>query len=309
MSLLSLEKKQKTVVLSIILAVIVVVIGALSGDVGVLGNMTLIGAIIAVLPFFIYKYTTYAWVRSLEGQFPAFIRDLADSRRSGMSFPESIKLATRANYGKLSEEIMLMHNKLSWGIPFIRVLEIFQHRLRQSKLIKEAVTIIKESYKSGGDIASTLQSISRDMVMLKEAEAERASMVKQHVMIMYGVFFMFVGISVMIILVMVPMIQTQPEGLQAGNVGIGFSDPCEGLALFPCNLFNLVGGFLGIAPGITNYYVSLFFLVVVIEGIFTGLIAGQLGESSIIAGSKHSLIMTFIGIGVFLFITKAGFVV
>ena len=50
---------------------------------------------------------------------------------------------------------------------------------------------------------------------------------------------------------------------------------------------------MGIPLGIANYYVAIFFYVVLIQGIFMGLIAGQLGENSITAGSKHSLIMAF----------------
>ncbi|MBI4182034.1 MAG: type II secretion system F family protein [Candidatus Aenigmarchaeota archaeon] len=304
------RKRSRTFLITIIAAASLVGVGVLSGDPGVLGNLALIGVMAVVLPLFIHKYAQYARVRSMEDQFPGFVRDLGDSRRSGMSFSESIKIASRSNYGKLTEEIQLMHAKLSWGVPFARVLDLFAQRVKQSKIITEAVTIIKESYLSGGDIAATLDAIARDILMLKEAEAERGSMVKQHVMIMYGVFFMFVGISIMIILVMVPMISTQPQTLGGGGAagGFSFSDPCEGFPFFPCNAFSLVGLFLGVPPGIANYYVALFFFVVVIQGIFTGLIAGQLGENSIVAGGKHSLIMAFAGIGIFLFISKAGFI-
>ena len=165
--------------------------------------------------------------------------------------------------------------------------------------------IIKESYQAGGDVASTLDSIARDIVMLKDTEAERVSMLKQNVMIMYGIFFMFVGISIMIIYVMIPMIQSQPT-IQTGAFGFAFNNPCEGIAMFPCNVYSAIGLFLGIPPGIANYYISIFFVVVLVQGIFTGLIAGQLGENSITAGSKHSLIMGFSGVGIFIFLAKTG---
>jgi flagellar protein FlaJ len=50
----------------------------------------------------------------------------------------------------------------------------------------------------------------------------------------------------------------------------------------------------------------MFFSVVIIQGIFTGLIAGQLGENSAVAGIKHSIIMVFVAVGVFFFLAKAG---
>jgi len=305
---MKIEKKEKTILASLAAAAVMIVVGILSGDAGIFGNLLLVAIIVIVLPSFLYKYRTFRWIRSIEDQFPNFVRDLSDSRRSGMSFAQSIKLATKANYGKLSPEVQMMHNKLSWGIPFDRVIGMFMERVKDSKLISESLTIVKESYQAGGDVASTLDAIARDILMLKETEAERASMLKQNVMIMYGIFFMFVGISIMIIYVMIPMIESQPT-TQTGAFGFAFSNPCEGVLMFPCNAFEAAGIFLGVQPGIANYYIAIFFYVVIIQGIFTGLIAGQLGDNSITAGTKHALIMAFAGIGIFIFITKTGLLV
>lgn len=297
--------QQRTVIIASIVAVIMIIVGLISGNSNILGNLFLVAIVLVVIPPFYYKYKEYQWIKGLEAQFPNFIRDLADSRRSGMSFPESVKLAAKANYGILSREVMTMHNKMSWGIPFMRVLQIFQERTHKSKLINESITIIKESYQAGGDVAATLEAIARDIVMLKETEAERESMLRQNVLIMYGIFFMFLGIAVMIIYVMIPMIATQPE-VSSGGFGFAFTNPCEGAGFFPCNVFTVIGIFLEVPDGIANYYVSIFFIVVTIQGVFIGLIAGQIGENSIVAGSKHGLIMVFVGVGVFVFLAKTG---
>jgi flagellar protein FlaJ len=303
---LKIKKKQRNMIISIVIGMVLVVAGYLTGDSGIFGNLMLIAVFVIVVPIFLYKYSEYAWIKSVENQFPNLIRDLADSKRSGMSFNQSIKIATKANYGKLSPEVHTMHNKLSWGIPFLRVIDMFGDRVKKSKLIRESLNIIKESYEAGGDVSATLDAIASDMVMLKETEAERVSIVKQHVLIMYGVFFMFLGISIMIIYVMVPMIGTQPA-VSTGGFGFSFTNPCEGVGFFPCNIFSLIGIMFEITPGsISEYYISIFFLVVVIQGFFTGLIAGQLGEDSVVAGSKHALIMVFAGVGVFLFVAKMG---
>ena len=299
------KTKRKVIIGSGAAAAVMVVIGFVIGDPSVLGNMFLIAVLVAVLPFFIFKYLKYMWIKGLERQFPNFVRDLSDSQRSGMSFAESVKISVKANYGRLSPEVQTMHNRLTWGVPFIRVLDMFHERVKDSKLISEALTIIKESYSSGGNIASTLDSIARDMVMLKETEAERVSIVKQHVLIMYGVYFMFLGISVTIIFVMVPMIGEQPS-TGAPSLGFSFTNPCESIMVFPCDAFRAVSLFLEVPPGIANYYIALFFFVVVIQGFFSGLITGQLGENSVVAGTKHGMIMAFAGIGVFVFLAKAG---
>jgi flagellar protein FlaJ len=302
-----MRSKKRIVLASASIAVALILIGIIIGDAGLLGNLIIIAVFISMGPYFIFKYSRLMWIRSLEEQFPSFVRDLADSSRSGMSFPEAVRLSTKAHYGKLTPEVQLMNNRLSWGTPFIRVLEMFNDKVEESKMISEAIEIIKQSYGSGGSIPKTLDSVSRDMIMLKEAEAERSSMVKQQVMIMYGIFFMFLGISIMIIFVMVPMIESQADMETTGFLSLNFANPCESAGLFPCGLFSMVCTFFNTSAGIGCYYLALFFSVIIIQGVFMGLIAGQLGENSTIAGTKHSMIMVLSAIGIFMFLSKLGF--
>ncbi len=302
-----MDTKRKVIIIPSSISIALIVLGLFVGDVGVLGNLIIISIFITITPYFIYKYSKFLWVKAIERQFPNLVRDLADSARSGMSMPESIKIASKANYGKLTSEVKKMSNRLSWGTPFTRVMEIFGDSVKDSKLIKEELNIIKQSYEGGGDIPSTLDSVSRDMLMVKEAEAERSSMVKQHVFLMYGIFFMFLGISVMIINVMVPMIGMD-QGVHSDSLGFSFTNPCDGVDAFPCDLFKSVGSMFGAAPTtLASYYIALFFCVILIQGLCIGLITGQLGEGSVIAGVKHSMIMVFSSFGIFLFLTKIGF--
>lgn len=309
---MAVQTGYKVIVISAAAAILIVILGFMSGDGGILANLFILAVSVVIIPFFLYKYAHTLWIKGLEAQFPNFIRDLADSKRSGMSFPQAIYLAKKGSYGKLSSEIEKMHNRLTWGTPFLRVMEIFGDRVKDSKIISESLTIIKESYRAGGNIAGTLDSVARDIILLKEVEADRVSLVKQQVFIMYGIFYMFVGISVMIIFVMVPLLQSDqmPASTSGDPFGFQFSNPCENPIPFPCGLFSIIGDVLEVPAaagnGLAVYYTALFFSVVVIQGIFTGLIAGQIGEGSIVSGTKHSLIMTFSAIGVFLFIAKAG---
>jgi flagellar protein FlaJ len=299
--------RQKIIIIPVIVSVALILVGIIIGDIPVLGNLVIISVFICVVPYFLYRYSKFLWLKGVEEQFPNFVRDLADSSRSGMSLPECIGIAAKANYGKLSPDVQKMHNRLSWGTPFLRVLELFHSNVKESKIIYEALSIIRQSYEGGGSIPATLDSVSKDIVMLKEAEAERGSLVREQVMIMYGLFFIFLGISVMIIYVMVPMLHSQATAVSGiSNSGFSFVNPCEGGLIFPCGFFAGICAVLELSPGITCYYVAVFFSVVLIQGIFTGLIAGQLGENSAVSGVKHSLIMSFAAVGIFLFLAKIG---
>ena len=300
-----LSQKQKVIILPAMASVVLIALGLIIGDIPVLGNLIIIAVFVSVVPYFIFKYTQFLWLKSLEEQFPNFVRDLADSSRSGMSLPECIAIASKANYGKLTPEIQKMNNRLTWGTSFLRVMEIFQKNVRDSKLILEALSIIRQSYESGGSIPDTLDSVAKDILMLKEAEAERMSLVREQVMIMYGLFFIFVGISVMIVYVMVPMLASQASA-STGLGGFTFTNPCEGGMIFPCGFFSGICAVFSIVKPLTCYYVAVFFSVVLVQAVFTGLIAGQLSENSAISGIKHSLIMSITAVALFIFLSKTG---
>jgi flagellar protein FlaJ len=305
--------REKTLLIPIGIGAVVIALSfLLVGEPGVVGNSIIIALFIAVIPYFAYRYSKYAWLKSVERQFPNFIRDLADSKRSGMTLESAIDMASRTNYGKLTSEIKTMSNKLSWGVPFLRVLEIFEGRVKDSASITEVLNIIRESYKAGGNVVATLDSAARNMNMLREAEEERRNVTNQHVMITYGIFFLFLGIIIMIIFILVPMMGS--TGLTGGETDIGgmgfttFSNPCTDLIIpFPCGLFELTCMMMDVAPAsMACYYVSLFFYVLLIQGISSGLIAGQLGENSVVAGTKHSIIMVSTALFLFIFLAKMG---
>jgi flagellar protein FlaJ len=304
--------KEKVMVMPVSIGVIMVVASIfLLGDPAVVGNVFIIAMFISVVPYFLYRYSKYAWLKSVERQFPNFIRDLADSKRSGMTLETSVNMASKTNYGKLTPEIKTMSNKLSWGVPFLRVLDIFESKLKGSTAIIEVLNILKEVYKSGGNVVATLDSAAANMNMLREAEEERRSVTSQHVMVTYGIFLLFLGIVIVIIYIFVPMMTTVSVGGEYAateSFGTTFSNPCSDFDIpFPCGLFGATCIMLDVDPyEVSCYYVSLFFFVLVIQGLCSGLIAGQLGENSAVAGAKHSMIMASIAIFIFVLLAKIG---
>ncbi len=304
--------REKVLIMPVVIGAAIVVASIfLLGDPAVIGNVFIIALFIAVIPYFIYRYSKYAWLKGIERQFPNFIRDLADSKRSGMTLETSVKMTAKTNYGKLTPEIQTMSNKLSWGVPFLRVLDIFGKKVKESASITEVINILKEVYKSGGNVIATLDSAAANMNMLREAEEERRGVTSQHVMVTYGIFFLFLGIVIVIIYIFVPMMTTVSMGGEYESMdsfGTTFSNPCSDLNIpFPCALFGATCSMLEVDPySVSCYYVSLFFYVLIIQGICSGLIAGQLGENSAVAGAKHSIIMVSVAVFIFILLSKMG---
>ena len=279
-------------------------------------NLVIIGIITLTLPYSLYKFFEFRKVREYEKKFPAFLRDVADSQRAGLSFIQAMQLAGKNDYGELNREIKKINNQLSWNVPLEKVLDSFGNRMSGSKLIVRSLLIITRANKSGGNIEDTMESLANNIEMIKEVREEKSHLLNQQVMMLYAIFFIFLGISIAIIKFLVPLVSLPETGI--GLEVIQFSaNPCaecltssQNPACMGCQAFFIVGDAFafGSKEEASTYYRSLFFVMIVIQGVFSGLIAGEIGSESISAGIKHSLIMVFSGAVAFLIFVRIGFI-
>ena len=203
---------------------------------------------IAVGPITAYNYLQSLRYRDMEKHFPAFLQELAEAKRAGMNLPNAIINASKTNYGALSVEIRKMANQLSWGVPLPKVLRMFQKRTEKSVYINRSMAIILESYHGGGNIANTLEAISHSISTVKEVEANRESILKEQVIIIYAIHFIFVGIIIAMYKIMLPLLAVQ------GSPG--------------STLFTAASE----APS-TQYFKVLFFLTLAIQSVCNGVVA------------------------------------
>lgn len=298
--------------ISAVAAVLFLVFGIIffRSDVGIIGNFVIISMLIGVLPYVMISYFEYQKIKAIEEQFPAFLRDLAESQKAGTNLLDALRNAAKIDYGRLTGEIKKMSDQLSWGVPMQEVLDRFAKRMRRSDLIAKSVRLINEAYSSGGDIAETMEANATDVNTIKEVERERRSMMTQHVTMMYMIYFIFVGIVLALSKTLLPMLEMNISG---GMIGLGgFQDPCSGcpgsVFCVSCSTFSIITAIFSLGTGAAAYYRSIFLSMIVIQGIFTGIVSGQIGENSALAGVKHSLIMTAIGFGVFIITFRLGII-
>src|SRR3989344_8974655 len=98
-------------------------------------NLVILGIVSLTMPYSIYKFFEFKKVREYERKFPAFLRDVADSQRAGLSFIQAMQLAGKNDYGDLNREIKKVNNQLSWNVPLEKVIDSFAKRMYGSKLI------------------------------------------------------------------------------------------------------------------------------------------------------------------------------
>ncbi|PSH01810.1 MAG: hypothetical protein BRC26_02940, partial [Nanohaloarchaea archaeon QH_8_44_6] len=153
------------------------------------GALFLLGLLIGVLPYGFISFLKNRALQEMENQFPAFLKDLAESKRGGMTIIQAFESAQETDYGRLNHEIDKIHYQLTWGIPFPEVMERFSKRMEDSSVIQELVSILLQSFRSGGDITRTIEAIAEDSEKLKRAVQEKNAKIKQQVFIMYIIYF------------------------------------------------------------------------------------------------------------------------
>lgn len=295
---------------------------AISQQIG--GSLLILGLIVAVLPYGIISFLKNRAIREVEDQFPSFLKDLAESKRGGMTILQAFESAKETDYGRLNEDIEKIHDELTWGIPLPQVMERFSRRMESSEVIQESISILLQSFQSGGNITKTIESIAEDSSQLKETIQKKDAQIKQQILIMYIIYFLFVGINVGIY-----MMLSQLLGLGSPNTGAlqnteflgggsgGITNYCSGQIVYAEPLCSTAKVF-GFVPGnITTftseysqtykfgqmaYYKSLLFTMLMIQGAATGAVAGQISEGSPSAGIKHALVMIPIAFIAFMYL-------
>ena len=298
-------------VISVVLLLTSIVVGSLP----LLVNMVVLSMLIMIGPYSIYKFIRLKKIKSYENELPSFLRDMSESVRADLSLIQAIHSAAKADYGMLTTEIKKMSNQLSWNVPLEKVLRNFADRVSVSKTIVRSVLIIEQSGKSGGNIEDTLESLASNIESIRETQQEKAALLNQQVMMMYAIFFIFLGITITLIKFLIPLLQSQQP---IGGFGVkSFNpNPCytcinsDNPACSGCNAFGTIATAfsLGSPDEAASYYKSLFLTMILIQGFFSGLIAGQIGSDSMTVGIKHSMIMVMSGFILFIIVIKTGLV-
>ncbi len=303
----------KTIPPVVAAAIAIVSIAIFWNNVGILGNMLLLAGAIGFIPWLVLSYMELQRVAAIEDQMPAFMLDMSETQKAGLTLPDSLRSATKTDYGRLSVEIKRINDQISWGVPFQDALAAFGERMKKSAIIGRIVRIIGVAYLSGGDISRTMEATAADIIAIKEAEKERRSIMTEHVGVMYAIYFIFIGIIIGLSKTLLPMLQLNVETAAVGGI-LTFQDPCNACGIpnapifcISCNIFGVMCSMFKLGGGTACYYHALFMLMAVIQGVFSGLVAGQIGEGKVLAGVKHSVIMTGLGFGTLLAALALGF--
>lgn len=235
------------------------------------------GILVGSLPFVISLVNETKEENEKEEMFLEFTRNLVESVKTGTPISRSIINLKDKAYGVLGPHIKKLANQISLGIPLSSALNVFAKDVN-NKTVSRTITLIGEAETAGGDIGEILEAVAEAVNMSDKLKKERKAAISTLVIQGYIIFIVFMIIILIMEFQILPMVSGIAE---LGTIGTGtFANMAAGQAISQEEISNS------------------FLYLLLIQGFFTGLTIGKLGEGGFKAGIKHSFALMFLSFSV-----------
>jgi len=189
-----------------------------------------------------------------------FLRDLTETRKTGLSPEKCIESLSKRDYGAFSPELEKIASQLSWGVPVRRVFTDFVKRTK-SWMTQIVMFLLVETIDVGGGTIPMIESLARFNTLTQEVEKEKKMSVRPYIFVPYFAAILLVATTLM----------TLVFTSQTLTVG-------------------------GIVRVDLNFLTIIFTVSVTVHCYLIGLVAGKISEEAVSAGFKHSALLVLLAI-------------
>jgi flagellar protein FlaJ len=260
-----IEKRTRKIVsaVSVLVAMGIILFGYFTAGASAgLDDYVFFSLLAVISPIALLNYIDYRWRKAVDEHLPDLFRSIVQAQETGMTLPRALEEAAKRDYGPLTSELKKMTVQISWGASFEEALLAFGRRVG-TVLTQRTVPMIIEASRSGGKVEKVFDPMGKFIQTNILLEKEREAQTRPYIAIIYVALFVF-------LFTIVILFKT-------------FFTNVEGVALFSMPTTSLMD------------LKRVFLHLTLIQGFFGGLVAGKMGEGSISAGLKHSLIMMLMG--------------
>ncbi len=243
--------------------------------VSMLDDYFIFALLIVMFPLAVFFEIPSRRQKKLVSEMPTFLKKLASANETGMTFSQSVGLISKSNIGSLTIEIKKLWNDLEWGTTVENAFKRLGNRIRSGPMSR-VITLLVKANQVSGNTKVVLKIAAKDAKAHQRLEEEQLGQMLIYVAIVYMAFFVFLFVIAIMSVAFLPMM-----------AGAGAADADAPALIFALDV---------------DVFMRIFFHAVIVQGLFSGLIAGQMGEGSLLSGLKHSIIMVCIAYLVFLFI-------
>ncbi|MQY61957.1 hypothetical protein GH146_01550 [archaeon] len=219
--------------------------------------------IVSVVPPAIVHQKIAGRKSSMERGIANFLRDLTETRKTGLSPESCIANLSGRDYGAFSKELQKMSSDIGWGIPLRNVIMDFVKKTK-SWMSQIVMFLLLEAVDVGGGTISMIESLARFNNMTQEIEKEKKMSVRPYMIMPYFAAILLVSTTLMTLLFTTNTIAMGAETTAAATN--------------------------------TDFLTLIFTVSVITHCYLIGLVAGKISEESLAAGFKHSALLVVIAI-------------
>ncbi len=186
-----------------------------------------------------------------------FLRDLTETRKTGLSPEKCIESLSKRDYGAFSPELEKIASQLSWGIPVRRVFTDFVKRTK-SWMTQIVMFLLVETIDVGGGTIPMIESLARFNTLTQEVEKEKKMSVRPYIFVPYFAAILLVATTLMTLV---------------------FTSQTMVIGAVKIDLQSLT---------------IIFTVSVIVHCYLIGLVAGKISEEAVSAGFKHSALLVLL---------------
>jgi flagellar protein FlaJ len=246
--------------------------------ISVIDDHIVIALLFVLIPYAVFYEIWAQKVLGIQQLIPDFLERMAGINQAGLTIAQGIAIMVNTNLGLISYEIKKIKKDMDWGANFTEALVRFEERV-STPSIARTVTLITKASEMSGQIGEVLSIASADAKMTEILKKERHAEMFIYTVIVYLSFFVFLFVVVVLTTQFLPVLAN------ISTQGIPSTIAISGI------------GSISIAT-----FGRLLYHACLVQAFFSGLIAGQMGESSLAAGVKHACVLLTISLVVFNFI-------
>ncbi len=169
------------------------------------GFIVIITPILVLLSYYVVLYYGQRRAVQIEEMIPDALMLVASNIRAEIPIHKALILSARPEFGLLAEQLSRIGDELISGVPMDEAFANFSNRVR-SPLVHRVSVLIKESLRSGHDLAGLLEQIAHDIRAFKILEAEAKASIASYVLfivmavlviapVLYSISISFVEVS------------------------------------------------------------------------------------------------------------------
>ena len=255
--------KRTTWIISIVVAAAIISYGLLKfWSAATFDEFVFFAIIVSIFPSAMLNYVDYMWRKAIDEHLPDLLRSIVQAQQTGMTLPHAIEEVSKRDLGPLTEELKKMSAQISWGMSFDETLLSLGKRVN-TLLMQRTVPMIIEASRSGGQVEKVFDPMGKFIQTTLLLDKERRTQTRPYLAIIYVAFFVFLFTIIML--------------------SRSFFASMQGLSMLATSAMS------------SSEIEQIFFNMTSIQAFFSGLVAGKMGEGTIRAGLKHSLVLMLCG--------------